>query len=549
MNHTNKTGQIQPESRRPGRRRWVCLAAAAVLLALVTLLVVLSRPSGLYAGSRTFSLSLQKLPPGLFDEDGILVHDGWDGPTGDFTHGQIYGLKFGRLLIRLDSIEDPLAAIRRNLPKSVPGLLRVISSKDSLAKRCAGEALVKNGPAAAGAMPALMTLYEQGDGEVEWIILELAKSAGQSAVDSLCHELGSGKANGRRKAAEALGEIGPAASAGIPFLTKALRDTAAPVVLSSAVSLRKIETRDHGEVEALIALMTSKDQEVSCGSIWALGAFGNDAAAAVPPLLVLLNTADPQTAALIARTLGLIGPAAQRAIPRIIALLDSDNPLTVQFSEEALGRFGTNAAAAIPKLLQHSQTSGHFVTAVAALSAMGGDAMPGLLALYVDGTNHQRLWIAQGFMKQGAKAAAAVPMLLNELQAEQAHRAAIAAQALGGIGAPAGAAIPRLIELTRQDDPQLRLIAAEAIWRIARQTNVVLPVALRELREWAANSNALAGQSSQGFFLPREETAAELVSEIGPAAREAAPFLQKLSQSSYDTRKAAAAKALARIRR
>jgi HEAT repeat protein len=79
-------------------------------------------------------------------------------------------------------------------------------------------------------------------------------------------------------------------------------------------------------------------------------AFGNDAAAAVPPLLVLLNTADPQTAALIARTLGLIGPAAQRAIPRIIALLDSDNPLTVQFSEEALGRFGTNAAAAIPKL-------------------------------------------------------------------------------------------------------------------------------------------------------------------------------------------------------
>jgi len=89
-------------------------------------------------------------------------------------------------------------------------------------------------------------------------------------------------------------------------------------MLASALALRKIEHYDHGEVSALIGLLTNKDSEIITAAIWTLGEFGEDAGEAVPPLRKILETAHPETAALVVRTLGLIGPAARPAIPRRI---------------------------------------------------------------------------------------------------------------------------------------------------------------------------------------------------------------------------------------
>jgi hypothetical protein len=70
-----------------------------------------------------------------------------------------------------------------------------------------------------------------------------------------------------------------------------------------------------------------------------------------------------------------------------------------------------------------------------------------------------------------------------------------------------------------------------------------------ELSDWSKNPQALISQTTLGFFQPREETAAEVVGEIGPVASGAIPFLQKMSRSSYDSNKEAAAKALNKIAR
>jgi HEAT repeat protein len=544
-----KLGDKQKGSYQLHLGRITLLAPVVSLVIVLTLILFFQKPRSFYREGRKFSFSVQSLKStGPFADQGLWVRSGWDDPTGEFSHGEIYGLKLGKKLLRLDIVYDPIAAIRKGLPKNVPGLMEVLSSKDSfLVKRCAGEALVKMGPSARSALPALLMRCEQGDEDVEWVILELAKAAGASAVSPLAAALTDGHPIIRQKAAEALGEIGTDAAPSVPKLTGALHDPAPAVIIASALSLRKIDKHDDGEVGALIELLTNKDTQIRARAVFALGEFGADASEAVDPLMNTLETGDSQAEGLTARTLGLIGPAAQPAIPRIITMLDSDNSQTLMFSMEALGRFGIEAKAAIPRLLVLAERKEQMVGAISALSSMGADAMPGLLALYRHGKDRQHSWIAREFIKQGPNAAAAVPTLVEDLQSERRNRAATAAWALGSIGDSAKVAVPRLVELIHDDDPQVRILAAEALWRIDRQTNAVLPVMIGELKNWSKDPQAVMGYMTQEFFPSRQETAAEVLGEIGPPASEAVPLLQIMLRSSFDRHKQAAAKALMEI--
>ena len=432
----------QTRIRRSRVARVVWVVACIVLLGALALLGLLWRPSGLYVGSRRFSLNVATLSPrGPFAGEGFWIHDGWDGPTGDFTHGQLYGLKFGSRLIRLDILEDPVAAIKKHLPKTVSGLLEVFSSEDGLVKRCAGEALVKMGPSAHLAPPVLLDRYQQGDEDAEWVILGLAASAGSSAVPPLSAALTDAHRRIRLKAAEALGGIGADAFASVAGLRNLLHDPAPDVVVTSALSLRKIDKRDHGEVAPLIGLITNQDAQIAASAVVALGEFGADAAAAVQPLTTTMAVVDSQIAGVAARTLGLIGPVARPAIPRIISLLQSDNPQTLMFSMEALGRLGEDAKSAIPELMLLAERKKQMVGAISALSSMGGDALPGLIDLYRHGTNDQFLWVARAFRAQGANASAAVPTLMADLLSDRSQRLATAAWTLGCMGDKAKAAI------------------------------------------------------------------------------------------------------------
>jgi len=167
----------QKSTRRSRVGRVILVAASLALLSVLIFLGLLWRPSGIYVGSRKFSLNVATLAPkGPFADQGFWIHDGWEGPN-DFTHGQLYGLKIGNRLLRLDILDDPVAAIRRHLPKTVPGLLEAFSSKDYLVKKCAGEALVKMGPSAQSALSVLLDRYQQGDEDAEWVIRILKSPA------------------------------------------------------------------------------------------------------------------------------------------------------------------------------------------------------------------------------------------------------------------------------------------------------------------------------------------------------------------------------------
>ena len=109
---------------------------------LAVLAVPFVKPVSFGFGDTSITVCLQVLAPnGPFDDEGVFVHTGWSGPTGSFSEGDIYGIKFGNHLLRLDLVNDPIAAAQKRLPKTVHGLIAAIDSKDFWLKFCAVRAL------------------------------------------------------------------------------------------------------------------------------------------------------------------------------------------------------------------------------------------------------------------------------------------------------------------------------------------------------------------------------------------------------------------------
>jgi HEAT repeat protein len=228
----------------------------------------------------------------------------------------------------------------------------------------------------------------------------------------------------------------------------------------------------------------------------------------------------------------------------LIELLDSENQRNVGFAVEALGRIGTEAEAAIPKLVSLVGNREHSASALSALSLMGEAAVPSLIELYRNGSG-SRFFIAKALMKQGVNAAAAVPWLRKDLGSEKTGVVVVAAMTLGSIGVPAKPAVEELLALIRNSkDPHVRVRVAEAVWRLDRNTNVVAPIMIEELSNWSKEPNALSRQTIDSYGESRVQVAVNILEEVGPAAREAIPYLKLMSRSSFEAQRTAATRAL-----
>src|SRR4051812_43287394 len=107
-------GMPQREVNKPTwtwRRITGTMMVVSLFLVVVGASWVLWKPREFYWSGRRIGVSAQKLAPGLFEDEGLFVRSGWDGPTGHFTHGDIYGVKIGGALLRLDITYDPIAEV------------------------------------------------------------------------------------------------------------------------------------------------------------------------------------------------------------------------------------------------------------------------------------------------------------------------------------------------------------------------------------------------------------------------------------------------------
>ena len=113
-----------------------------------------------------------------------------------------------------------------------------------------------------------------------------------------------------------------------------------------------------------------------------------------------------------------------------------------------------------------------------------------------------------------------------------------AAAALGAIGPAAHEAIPALqqcLDLDGSEDGlfrQVQLSAAEAIWQISGDTQAPLRVATKMLGDDESGNRCLA---------------AELLGNLGPAARPAIADLQRLLDDTEEAVRRQAAEAVSRI--
>ncbi len=119
----------------------------------------------------------------------------------------------------------------------------------------------------------------------------------------------------RRRAAVALGWMGPDAAPAVGELVVALRDDASAVRREAAWALAQIGPDARAATPALIRALGDNIAEVRQNAVRALGAIGADASVAVPKLKRALK--DKHLAAESAVALGSIGAAAKSALPAL----------------------------------------------------------------------------------------------------------------------------------------------------------------------------------------------------------------------------------------
>ena len=156
----------------------------------------------------------------------------------------------------------------------------------------------------------------------------------------------------RRKAAEVLGRIGPAAVEAVPALIGTLRDTDSVVCGIAAVALGSIGPPASAAVPALIELLRHGTGDASWNAAVALGRMGSVAAAAVPALSEVLRDQSPAVRWIAAEALGRIGPGAVEAVPALLAALRDEDAVVCERAAIALGAIGPAAAPAAPALLE-----------------------------------------------------------------------------------------------------------------------------------------------------------------------------------------------------
>jgi len=206
-----------------------------------------------------------------YDEPSGIISSRWDGPTGSFSSANIYGLKFGHWMLRLDIINDPIETTRRRLSKTVPNLIAVLDSDNRFKRMVAVEELGKLGASATPALPALIGIMVKNDYSPVDAISMIAAQAGAAALPALTNGLKSSSAFVRARIAEFLPTRGEAFKPSVPALRRRLTDDAPSVRLHVARALWRF-TRDTNEtLPVLAALLSDRDPQIAAGGASALG--------------------------------------------------------------------------------------------------------------------------------------------------------------------------------------------------------------------------------------------------------------------------------------
>jgi HEAT repeat protein len=384
---------------------------------------------------------------------------------------------------------------------SVSSRMHQLRNKDPRVRDRAAHELVRLGPIAAEAIPALLDAYDDADPKVN---MPSIIGMGPTAIPRLIQALKDPRPRVRAAAVICLGRVQADQERYVSAVIDALNDESGVVRNAAFLILGEHGPKAKPAVPVLIKLLQDENPEVAASAAEVLGKIGPDAREAVPALVKTLNHKRRAAAASAAEALGMIGADAREAVPTLIdaakILPDGPEDKLRGCALGALGRIGTSAKGAVPFLagiVNNKDYAPHRRTIVSALVAIGVATDPVLSAL-VEGLKNKdyrgdRAKFAYALGRFGTAATVAVPALAAALKSEDDELRREAATALGKIGPAAKKAVPSLIEALKV---RKRIPAIDEA-RINERVRIAVVVAL---------------------------------GEIGPDARDALPALQEASK-------------------
>jgi len=232
---------------------------------------------------------------------------------------------------------------------AAPALIRIVSNpfENALLRSGAALALGRLGAPGREAVPALIRYLLDGSPlAVEAATEALGHLGEPAAVPFLANVLDRPESQLRRKAADALGAIGPGAFEAVPSLIRSLKagnETAAE-------ALGRIG--EPGSVPSLIDALS--DWRVAFGAVSALGAIGPEHPGILPALVrtVSLPQAPEAVRVRAAEVLGSFGQKAKDAVPALVSLLKGPHSAAIRSAAaQALMSISTEKESGLPILV------------------------------------------------------------------------------------------------------------------------------------------------------------------------------------------------------
>ena len=226
------------------------------------------------------------------------------------------------------------------------------------------------------------------------------------------------------------------------FFRGILRDFSRVLMAGAIACLAAVSVRAEDQappaVDKLADQLTSRDVAVRREAAYQLSQLGVRAKPALPALMKALDDDDKQVWSSVIEALAAMGPEAKEEIPVLLERID--------------GRKG--------KGRRERDVSFGVMRVAYALSRMGPDAIPPLIAALGENDLGLHLAAARALGSMGPAAHDAVPALIKNLTDPQESVRDETAQALGLIGPAAG---PGLVGALRDSDAQRRAGAATAL--------------------------------------------------------------------------------------
>ncbi|AOY81599.2 HEAT repeat domain-containing protein [Moorena producens JHB] len=327
-------------------------------------------------------------------------------------------------------------------------------------------------------------------------------------------------------AAEALGEIGPAAYKYTRQIAELLTDEDSDVHDSAAYALGQMGADASEYIPEIAKLLIDSDGNVSRSAAKALGQMGV-AKDYAPQIAKRLTHSDLDVRYSAAYALGQMGAAASKYAPQIISLLtDSDNYYPNR-AASALGEMGAAASEYVPQIISLLTDSDSDVrySAASALGEMGAAAseyVPQIISLLTDSDSDVRYSAVRALGEMGAAASKYAPQIVERLTDSNIRLRASAARALGQMGAAAYKYAPQIAKLLTDEDSNVRSRAARALGQMGAAAYKYAP----QITKLLSHSN-----------IRLRANAALALAEMGAAPSEIAPqILELLTDSDWNVR-------------